>query len=84
MEAGYERDATPRAAAGGKNGVRLSPRLPASWDAFTLRCQIGRSRCLLTAARDVPYITLDGEKQVGAYVEIRDDGQEHEIRFPVS
>ncbi|MBR1606869.1 MAG: hypothetical protein IJ664_04085, partial [Clostridia bacterium] len=66
------------------DSVRLSPRLPASWDAFTLRCQIGRTRCLLTAARDVPYITLDGEKQVGAYVEIRDDGREHEIRFPVS
>ena len=66
------------------DAVRLNPRLPASWEGFTLIYQVGRSRYRLTAARDVPYITLDGEKQVGAYVEIRDDGGEHEIRFPVN
>ena len=66
------------------DAVRLTPRLPAAWDRFTLIYQVGRSRYLLTAARDVPYITLDGEKQVGAYVAIRDDGMEHEIRFPVN
>ena len=66
------------------DAVRLSPRLPATWDRFTLIYRVGRNRYLLTAARDVPYITLDGEKQVGAYVDIRDDGEEHEIRFPVN
>ena len=37
----------------------------------------------LTASRDQPYITLDGEKKTGAYVPLTDDGRAHEIRFPI-
>ena len=65
------------------DGVRLSPRAPAGWEEVTLLYRFGGSRYQLTARRDAPYITLDGEKMTGAYVPLRDDGRAHEIRFPM-
>ncbi|MBQ9198095.1 MAG: hypothetical protein IJ157_12785 [Clostridia bacterium] len=66
------------------NGVRLSPRAPADWDEVTLLYRYGSSRYQLTASREARYITLDGEKVIGAFVPLRDDGKAHEIRFPMS
>ena len=65
------------------NGVRLQPRIPADWEECTVVYRFGKSRWQLTAGRDVPYITVDGEKAVGAFVTLRDDGRAHTARFPV-
>lgn len=65
------------------DGVRLAPRLPDSWEECTVVYRVGSARYQLSAGRDVPYVTLDGEKATGAYVPVHDDGKAHEIRFPI-
>ena len=65
------------------DGVRLCPKVPPEWTECTVLYRYGASRYQLTASRDQPYITLDGEKKTGAYVPLTDDGRAHEIRFPI-
>ena len=66
------------------DGVRLAPRVPPDWEECTVLYHYGASRYQLTAARDVPFVTLDGERITGAYVPLRDDGKMHEARFPLA
>ena len=63
--------------------VRLAPRVPPDWEECTVLYRHGSSRYQLTAARDVPYVTLDGEKVTGSFIPLRDDGRTHEARFPL-
>lgn len=64
--------------------LRFCPRVPAEWPECTLVYRYGSSRYQLTAARDAPFITLDGEKTAQSYILLRDDGRTHEARFPLN
>ena len=64
--------------------MRLSPRVPQDWEECTVLYRYGSSRYQLTAARGVPFVTLDGEQTGAPYIILTDDGRAHEARFPLN
>ena len=65
------------------NTVTLRPNVPDAWEECTVLYHFGDSRYQLTAARDQQFVTLDGVRVRGEYVELKDDGRMHEARFPL-
>ncbi len=63
--------------------LRLSPRLPEDWPSFTCIYRFGASTYRMNARRDTLQVTLDGRNQVGGWIELSDDGREHDAVFPV-
>lgn len=65
------------------NQVTLRPAVPESWEECTVLYRFGQSRYQLTASREAHFVTLDGIRVRGEYVELHDDGKMHEARFPM-
>ncbi len=63
--------------------VSLRPRLPQDWDGFALTLRVGQTTWHLQCRRDMPFVTLDGEKRAEGQVELVDDGKIHEASFPL-
>jgi len=63
--------------------VTLRPQAPESWEECTVLYHFGQSRYQLTASREMHFVTLDGARVQGEYVELHDDGKMHEARFPM-
>jgi len=64
--------------------VTLRPVLPGDWEDVTLLYHFGQSRYQLSASRDTLYVSLDGVRVRGDYIELKDDGRTHEARFPAA
>ena len=64
--------------------VRLNPRVPGDWEECTILYRYGGSRYQLTAARDAPFVTLDGAQTGAPSITLIDDGRAHEARFPLN
>ena len=62
--------------------VRLMPLAPKDWQEFTITYRHGRTTYHLTASREAPFPTLDGEKLSEGWIQLKDDGRIHEGRFP--
>lgn len=63
--------------------VSLRPRLPADWEGFAITLRLGQTTWHLQCRRDVPFVTVDGEKNPEGQVELVEDGKIHEASFPL-
>ena len=63
--------------------ARLSPCPEPDAEEYTLLYRFGNASYQFTAARDVLFPTLDGEKLTDGWVTLRQDGRTHEARFPM-
>lgn len=70
---GYERR-------GGR--ARLNALLPDDWDETSLRVRVGQARYTLTARKGEARISLDGRAVEGEWIDLTDDGAEHQAVFP--
>lgn len=61
--------------------VRLSPQVPEDWKEFSLTYRWGGATYHLTASREEPFASLDGEKLPDGWVTLLDDGRIHQARF---
>ena len=66
-----------------KNGdtLKMKPFIPLEWEDFTITFLFGQSTWRITASRDVPYPTLDGEKLTDGCITLVDDHRIHDARF---
>ncbi len=62
--------------------VRLNALLPKEWDQMELRLRWGRSEYHLMAQRDAARAQLDGQSMADGWVELIDDGRQHQAVFP--
>ncbi|WP_246120728.1 glycoside hydrolase family 94 protein [Chitinolyticbacter meiyuanensis] len=71
-----------------RDTLSLTPRLPASWNGFTLRYRYHQTQYLLAVTRDAAAsdteLVIDGERQSGVAIPLVNDGGEHrvDIRLP--
>ena len=65
------------------NQARLVPQPAPNQEEFTIVYRFGTAEYHFTAARDVVFPTLDGEKLDGGWATLQDDGRTHECRFPM-
>ena len=63
--------------------ARLSPCPEPGMEEYTLIYRFGSASYHFTAARDIPFPTLDGEKIRDGWVKMASDGRTHEARFPL-
>ena len=63
--------------------VRLFPCPGPNTEEYTLIYRWGHTRYELTAAPDVPFPTLDGEKLSDGWIPLRDDRKTHTAYFPL-
>ncbi len=63
--------------------ARLVPCPEPGMEEYTLIYHFGDAAYHFTAARDIPFPTLDGEKLRDGWVTLRADGRTHEARFPL-
>lgn len=63
------------------NAVRLCALL-GDWPEAAIKIRHGGAQYRLVCRKDVREIVLDGEKNEGAWIELKDDGQSHEALFP--
>lgn len=63
------------------NRVRMCALL-GDWPEASVTAQCGEARYRLISRRDAREITLDGEAVSGEWIEMQDDGREHEAVFP--
>lgn len=62
--------------------VRLNALLPKEWDQLELRLRLGGSEYHLSAKRDAAQAQLDGQDLADGWVELIDDGRQHQAVFP--
>lgn len=65
------------------NQARLSPHPAPEQEEYTIVYRFGSSEYHFTAASDVVFPTLDGEKLDGGWVTLLDDGRIHACRYPL-
>ena len=67
------------------NELRIDPVIPAGWPGFTLRCRLRSASYEIRvenpdrAGRGVAWVEVDGERQSGQTVTLKDDGVSHAV-----
>ena len=63
--------------------LHLTPRVPHSWDTFSLTLHVGASTWHFHFSRTEPLLTLDGV-EVPDGITLFDDGRIHQVRAPLA
>jgi len=64
--------------------LRLSPKIPKDWDGFSFAYRYGRSAYRISVRRDVTHVTVDGRMQAEGWIALMDDGDTHEVVYPLA
>ena len=60
--------------------LRIQPRLPTSWNSFTMRYRFGRTSYRIEVKiADVASVTVDGIEQASGLIRLIDDASEHHV-----